>query len=423
MRDDEHCGVGRPFGDAPDGGDVAARNLGVDENDAGAVELGGLGRRRRVCHIGHDLETGAREDAVPRRANEQLAAGEDDGTRSGPGSSGSGRAAPSAEREESISAVAAVDRRGNGAPTTASKDRYGLTAGQSPGRGKLSPVQTLAICPRGRDGLSDRATQTSTGRMTMNRRRPARTAASRDVRRFCASAPRGRGQPRRLRGAARGRAALPRRRGDRLPRRRREQLRLEPHLDVPHPGAPVLGQGARALVVSALSLGANQLFLVVLVAAGAGHLAAQAVAIVLATPFSFAANKLWAFARADRLRPAPARAAGTTTARPLSDTSASALGLGRLFGSRHVVESPAVLCAEEVATASSRSATPSFCTTRRDVRADAARLELQPSRDLAGREAFGEAGEHVPLAARQPRAELASPSQSCGSGARSCGTA
>jgi dolichol-phosphate mannosyltransferase len=61
-------------------------------------------------------------------------------------------------------------------------------------------------------------------------------------------------------------------------------------------GAPVLGQGARALTVSALSLGANQLFLFVLVAAGAGHLAGQAVAIVLATPFSFAANKLWAFA-------------------------------------------------------------------------------------------------------------------------------
>jgi len=60
--------------------------------------------------------------------------------------------------------------------------------------------------------------------------------------------------------------------------------------------APVLAQGARAFVVSALSLGANQLFLIVLVAAGTGHLAAQAVAIVLATPFSFAANKLWAFA-------------------------------------------------------------------------------------------------------------------------------
>ena len=60
--------------------------------------------------------------------------------------------------------------------------------------------------------------------------------------------------------------------------------------------APVLRQGARAFIVSGLSLGANQLFLVVLVAAGAGHLAAQAVAIVLATPFSFVANKLWAFA-------------------------------------------------------------------------------------------------------------------------------
>ena len=59
---------------------------------------------------------------------------------------------------------------------------------------------------------------------------------------------------------------------------------------------PALSQGARALTVSALSLGANQLFLLVLVSAGAGHVAGQAVAIVLATPFSFAANKLWAFA-------------------------------------------------------------------------------------------------------------------------------
>jgi putative flippase GtrA len=62
--------------------------------------------------------------------------------------------------------------------------------------------------------------------------------------------------------------------------------------------APLLGQGVRALVVSALSLGANQLFLLALVRAGAGHLPAQAVAIALATPFSFAANKLWAFAEA-----------------------------------------------------------------------------------------------------------------------------
>lgn len=66
----------------------------------------------------------------------------------------------------------------------------------------------------------------------------------------------------------------------------------------------ILGQSLRALTVSALSLGANQLFLVVLVAAGAGHLPAQAVAIVLVTPFSFAANKLWAFAGDGRGRAA-----------------------------------------------------------------------------------------------------------------------
>src|SRR5215471_1885511 len=41
--------------------------------------------------------------------------------------------------------------------------------------------------------------------------------------------------------------------------------------------APLLSQSARAIGVSALSLGANQVFLAVLVAAGAGHLAAPAV--------------------------------------------------------------------------------------------------------------------------------------------------
>ncbi len=65
------------------------------------------------------------------------------------------------------------------------------------------------------------------------------------------------------------------------------------------------------LLVSGLSLGANQLFLLALVAAGAGHLAGQAAAIVLATPFSFAANKLWAFAvepSAGELQPIAVRA-------------------------------------------------------------------------------------------------------------------
>jgi putative flippase GtrA len=60
----------------------------------------------------------------------------------------------------------------------------------------------------------------------------------------------------------------------------------------------VLRQSIRALLVSALSLGANQLFLVALVGAGAPHLAGQAAAIALVTPFSFVANKLWAFADA-----------------------------------------------------------------------------------------------------------------------------
>ena len=75
--------------------------------------------------------------------------------------------------------------------------------------------------------------------------------------------------------------------------------------------SPLLGQGVRALVVSSLSLGANQLFLLALVAAGAGHLTAQAVAIVLVTPFSFTANKLWAFADAGPVgnpRPMPVAA-------------------------------------------------------------------------------------------------------------------
>jgi putative flippase GtrA len=75
--------------------------------------------------------------------------------------------------------------------------------------------------------------------------------------------------------------------------------------------APLLGQGARALLVSGLSLGANQLFLFAFVSAGATHLVGQAVAIALATPFSFAANKLWAFAEpayVGELRPVAATA-------------------------------------------------------------------------------------------------------------------
>ena len=57
-----------------------------------------------------------------------------------------------------------------------------------------------------------------------------------------------------------------------------------------------LGQCSRALLVSGLSLGLNQVFLLALVAAQAGRLEAQATAILVVTPLSFAANKVWAFA-------------------------------------------------------------------------------------------------------------------------------
>ncbi len=54
-------------------------------------------------------------------------------------------------------------------------------------------------------------------------------------------------------------------------------------------------QGMRFLVVSALGLAANLVFLKALVALGAGKIVAQAIAIVLVTPLNFAGNKLWSF--------------------------------------------------------------------------------------------------------------------------------
>lgn len=56
-------------------------------------------------------------------------------------------------------------------------------------------------------------------------------------------------------------------------------------------------QGLRFLVVSTGALGANLLFLFVLVAVGLGKIPAQAVAIVLVTPLNFVGNKLWSFRR------------------------------------------------------------------------------------------------------------------------------
>lgn len=56
-------------------------------------------------------------------------------------------------------------------------------------------------------------------------------------------------------------------------------------------------QGARFLAVSTLALGANQVWLTVLVALGAGKIVAQAIAIILVTPLNFLGNKLWSFGK------------------------------------------------------------------------------------------------------------------------------
>jgi putative flippase GtrA len=54
-------------------------------------------------------------------------------------------------------------------------------------------------------------------------------------------------------------------------------------------------QGARFLLVSLLALGANLAALAALVALGVPKVPAQAAAIILVTPLSFLANKLWSF--------------------------------------------------------------------------------------------------------------------------------
>jgi len=61
--------------------------------------------------------------------------------------------------------------------------------------------------------------------------------------------------------------------------------------------AGVAAQGMRFLLISLASLGANLLVLHVLITAGIGKLAGQAVAIVLVTPLNFVGNKLWSFRR------------------------------------------------------------------------------------------------------------------------------
>ena len=56
-------------------------------------------------------------------------------------------------------------------------------------------------------------------------------------------------------------------------------------------------QGLRFFIVSLLALAANEVLLTTFVAAGAGKVVAQAIAVVLVTPINFVGNKLWSFRR------------------------------------------------------------------------------------------------------------------------------
>ena len=64
-----------------------------------------------------------------------------------------------------------------------------------------------------------------------------------------------------------------------------------------HQRGHLVFQGFRFLLVSMIALAANLAFLSILVALGVPKLPAQAIAIVLVTPWNFVANKLWSFRR------------------------------------------------------------------------------------------------------------------------------
>ena len=64
-----------------------------------------------------------------------------------------------------------------------------------------------------------------------------------------------------------------------------------------HQRGHLVYQGLKFLAVATVALAANLVFLAVLVALGLPKVPAQAIAIVLVTPWNFAVNKLWSFRR------------------------------------------------------------------------------------------------------------------------------
>jgi dolichol-phosphate mannosyltransferase len=76
----------------------------------------------------------------------------------------------------------------------------------------------------------------------------------------------------------------------------------------------VLAQGVRYLTVSLVALACNVVALSVLISSGVDRLGAQAIAVVLLTPVSFAVNKIWSFGPSWSLQRPLARQAGVRRA-------------------------------------------------------------------------------------------------------------
>ena len=99
------------------------------------------------------------------------------------------------------------------------------------------------------------------------------------------------------RAPGRGELPLPARRNGIVPRRRHEQLSVEPALDFPARPRALRLPGAALPRLSGVVYLCNLAILTILVELGLGKIVAQAIAIVLVTPANFIGNKLWSFRR------------------------------------------------------------------------------------------------------------------------------
>ena len=187
-----------------------------------------------------------------------------------------------------------------------------------------------------------------------------------------------------------------------VPRRRHEQLHLEPRSGRSAASAATSAtRGCASSSSSLLALVANLALLTGFVAFGVDKVVAQAIAVVLVTPLNFVGNKLWSFRAPLRLAPAAralaaARArrrsrsprhAATTRRRPVYDVAGSPdPGAARA--------APAQRAADEAQATRSSSRTarsPTGCAaTRSTTRVD--RRDLRRSARLEGQGLVGRGG-------------------------------